>query len=180
MHPPLRLQISDIVSSFVSCTTIPNRVTSSAVLDLKTFIRISRVLFRPFAWKAELLNPGVNERQYDQRRKLQEALDREEWYATAEDITRVWMNVFRHRAKFNQQAEQRSLTLDESACASQAAQLTTQLASLPQNNVAPPVRCSSGSLEEMFSHSSQHDLANSVLPRIFESVQSRCDAGKPL
>ena len=97
MHPPLRQQISDLVTSLLSIPSISANLTSTSITDLKAFIRISRVLFRPFTWKAELLNANIVGRQYDQRRKLQEALDQEEWYATAEDAQRIWTNVIRHR-----------------------------------------------------------------------------------
>lgn len=97
MHPPLRLQVSDLVTSLLFRCTIPVALTSKSVTDLKTFIRISRILYRPFSWKAELLNPYTVGRQYDQRRKLQETLDKEEWYATNEDLKRVWTNAIGHR-----------------------------------------------------------------------------------
>ena len=97
MHPPLRQQISDLVTSILSVPRISANLTSSSITDMKAFIRISRVLFRPFMWRAELLNANVVGRQYDQRRKLQEALEQEEWYATVEDVQRIWTNVIRHR-----------------------------------------------------------------------------------
>jgi hypothetical protein len=97
MHPPLRQQISDLVTSLQSIPNLSANLTSSSITDLKAFIRISRVLFRPFSWRAELLNADTVGRQYDQRRKLQEALDQEEWYATAKDVRKIWTNVVRHR-----------------------------------------------------------------------------------
>ena len=97
MHPPLRQQISDIVTSLLSLSNLSVNLTSTSITDMKAFVRVSRVLFRPFAWKAELLNPEITGRQYDQRKKLQEALDQEDWYATVEDLERVWTNALRHR-----------------------------------------------------------------------------------
>lgn len=99
MHPPLRQQISDIVTSLLSLPTLSVNLTSTTVTDLKAFVRVSRVLFRPFTWRTELLNPEISGRQYDQRKKLQEALDQEEWYATVEDLQRVWTNALRHRIR---------------------------------------------------------------------------------
>ncbi|KAJ9113684.1 hypothetical protein QFC22_005993 [Naganishia vaughanmartiniae] len=157
MHPPLRLQVSDIVTCLVSCAAISSEVTSASILDLKTFIRISRVLFRPFSWKAELLNPEVSGRQYDQRRKLQEALAREEWYATAEDIARVWTNVFRHRTKLNPQSEQLPFAL------------------IGDPNAALPVPASMAALEDGLLHIDQQKVPPcGVVPRSFEHIISRC------
>lgn len=99
MHPPLRQQISDLVTSLQSIPNLSANLTSSSITDLKAFVRISRVLFRPFSWRAELLNADTVGRQYDQRRKLQEALDQEEWYATVEDVRKIWTNVVRHRIR---------------------------------------------------------------------------------
>ncbi|KAJ9102423.1 hypothetical protein QFC21_002823 [Naganishia friedmannii] len=172
MHPPLRLQVSDIVSSLISCTGVSTEVTSSSILDFKTFIRISRILFQPFAWKAELLNPDVNGRQYDQRRKLQEALDREEWYATAEDIARVWTNVFRHRTKLDQNSEQCLFALTGGTCVKPS----THLVPSPQNNVGDPIRDSLGTLEYKSLHASRLKPVDDVVPALFERVIARCAA----
>lgn len=101
MHPPLRQQISDIVTSLLSIPALSVNLTSTSITDLKAFVRTSRVLFRPFTWRAELLNTEITGRQYDQRKKLQEALDQEEWYATVEDLQRVWTNALRHRIRVN-------------------------------------------------------------------------------
>lgn len=108
MHPPLRQQISDLVTSLLSVPSISVNLTSTSITDLKAFIRISRILFRPFMWRAELLNANVVGRQYDQRRKLQEALDQEEWYATVEDVQRIWTNVIRHRIGIDHSREFRA------------------------------------------------------------------------
>lgn len=171
MHPPLRLQVSDIVSSLASCSAISTEATSSSILDLKTFIRISRVLFQPFVWKAELLNPEVSGRQYDQRRKLQEALDKEEWYATAEDFTRVWTNVFRHRIKLDQRVRQSLLTPAAQICV----EVATQPGSSLDKNVNPVFTCS-GLYGEMSSHTNQPSSRSDVVARLFESVRCRCAA----
>ncbi|KAJ9092290.1 hypothetical protein QFC20_007418 [Naganishia adeliensis] len=78
IDPILDSEISDIVTSLLSLPTLSVNLTSATVTDLKAFVRVSRVLFRPFTWRTELLNPEISGRQYDQRKKLQEALDQEE------------------------------------------------------------------------------------------------------
>jgi hypothetical protein len=97
----LRQQISDIITSLLSIPALSVNLTSTSITDLKAFVRVSRVLFRAFNWRAELLNTETTGRQYDQRKKLQEALDQEEWYATVEDLQRVWTNALRHRVRVN-------------------------------------------------------------------------------
>ena len=72
---------------------------STSISDFKTFVRISRILFRPFTWRPDLLNLDIKGREYDQRKKLQEAMEREEWYAIEEDVRRLWRNLIRHRVE---------------------------------------------------------------------------------
>lgn len=116
MHPPLRFHISDLISSTLHHPRLDCILTSTSISDIKTFIRISRVLFRTFSWRQELLDLDIKGREYDQRKKLQQALEREEWFATTEDVKRVWVNLTRHRVRWRDNRDRLLFSCDGTAC----------------------------------------------------------------
>lgn len=97
MHPSLRGHISNLMSAVQHHPQLESCITASSVILFKTFIRISRVLFRPFAWSPSRLDPQVKGREYDQRKKLMEAMERAEWYAIDEDVREVFGNLIEFR-----------------------------------------------------------------------------------
>ena len=115
MHPPLRFHISDLISTTIHHPELHSIFGSTSISDIKTFIRISRILFRSFSWRPELLNLDIKGREYDQRRKLQEAMEREEWYATEQDVRRLWRNLIRHRIEWRPVRERMLYTTVASA-----------------------------------------------------------------
>jgi hypothetical protein len=119
MHPPLRFHISDLISTTVHHPELHSVFGSTSISDIKTFIRISRILFRSFSWRPELLNLDIKGREYDQRKKLQEAMEREEWYATEQDVKRLWRNLVRHRVEWRPERERMLYTTMGSACSYQ-------------------------------------------------------------
>jgi hypothetical protein len=110
MHPTLRLHISDLTSAVLHHPRLHPNLSSQSLTDFKTFIRISRVIFRPFHVGPNVASSHLDElsqaRQYDQRRKLQEALEGEEWFATPEDVARLWGNLMRHRVGIREERDQ--------------------------------------------------------------------------
>lgn len=114
MHPTLRLQISDLTSAVLHHPRLHSTLSSQSIADFKTFIRISRVVFREFT-----VGPNVLERlpelsggrTYDQRSKLQDALAGEEWYATPVDVARLWGNLMRHRVGWREGKDEVLFTL---------------------------------------------------------------------
>jgi hypothetical protein len=116
MHPPLRFRISDLISTTIHHPQLYSVFGSTSISDFKTFVRISRILFRSFSWRPELLDLDVKGREYDQRRKLQEAMEREEWYATEQDVKRVWRNLIRHRVEWRPVRQRILYTTVGSAC----------------------------------------------------------------
>lgn len=116
MHPPLRFKISDLISTIIHHPHLYSVFGSTSISDFKTFVRISRILFRPFAWRPDLLNLDIKGREYDQRKKLQEAMEREEWYAIEEDVRRLWRNLIRHRVELRPPRERILYTTVGSAC----------------------------------------------------------------
>lgn len=166
MHPPLRQQISDIVTALLASPALSVNLTSTSVTDMKAFVRVSRVLFRPFTWKVELLNPEVTGRQYDQRKKLQEALDQEEWYASVEDLQRVWTNILRHRIHVASE-DRRILSV------SKAGVCTTSCAtasSVPERDRTSPKSREYHLMKTARDCRDQDD----ALARIFQGILARC------
>lgn len=163
MHPPLRQQISDIVTSLLSAPNLSANMTSNSITDLKAFVRVSRVLFRPFTWRAELLNPEISGRQYDQRRKLQEALDQEEWYATVEDVKRVWTNAIRHRVRVKDKRDSILFAVQEEACVKAITAGSQSPEIIPVGPVDAILRQVPGPKEE-----------DEALARILDGILGRC------
>jgi hypothetical protein len=116
MHPPLRTRISDLTSCTIHHPHLSSIFGSTSISDLKTFIRISRILFRPFAWKPHLLDLDIMGREYDQRKKLQAAMEREEWYAVESDVRMVWGNLVRHRIGWRREGERALFSTMPASC----------------------------------------------------------------
>ncbi len=114
MHPTLRLQISDLTSIVLHHPHLHPTITSHSISEFRTFVRISRIFFREFT-----VGPGVLERldelgkgrTYDQRGKLQEAMEGEEWFATPVDVARVWGNLMEHRVGWREGKDEVMFTL---------------------------------------------------------------------
>lgn len=103
MHPPLRAHISNLFSALHGHPKLSANITSSSITSFKSFIRIARVLFRPFDWSPAEIDPGVKGRAYDQRRKL---VERADWFATDDDIREVFGNLVEFRVRLRRASEE--------------------------------------------------------------------------
>lgn len=107
MHPPLRAHISNLFSALHGHPRLHANITSSSITSFKSFIRIARVLFRPFDWSPATITAdphGIKEgRAYDQRRKL---VERSDWFATDDDIREVFGNLVEFRVSLRQAREE--------------------------------------------------------------------------